>query len=634
MTQAQTFLGDPAFGDGSLHHNAAEGGSSKGIPTRQEVAASDCWDLTPLFADDAAWEKLFAEVQKEVDCAGIYRGRLAESASTLAEGMTRMGELDRRLEKLGDYAMLRSAENGADPSGQERKARYRTLATAVAEAQAFVTPEIQAVPDERMEALLADPVLDEWRLSLQKIRRYRPYTLSEGEERLLALSGEPLSGMENAFSQLTNVDFKFGELADDQGVVRPLSQSAFSSFLQARNQGVRRAAFQQFYAEFSDHAHGLASLLAHSVKADVFRAKARRYPSARAAALFHDDVAETVYDQLIASVRRRLPALHRYYALRRRALKLTEIHHYDTYVPLVQSVTSRTSYEEAVELVMASLVPLGESYGAVLRHGLLEGRWVDRYETQGKRSGAFSAGSYDGPPYILMNYKDDVFSDVFTLAHEAGHSMHTHLARTRQKFQDYGYPIFLAEVASTFNEALLTHHLLEIHRDPAMRAYVINRQIDDIRGTVFRQTMFAEFEHLIHAAQEAGEGLTLERFREIYQGLLDAYFGPDFTLDPELQLECLRIPHFYSAFYVYKYATGLSAALALSKKVLEGESGATERYLGFLSLGGKQMPLEALRAAGVDMSSSEPVEAALDVFESRVAELENLLGQIEGSVSA
>jgi oligoendopeptidase F len=332
----------------------------------------------------------------------------------------------------------------------------------------------------------------------------------------------------------------------------------------------------------------------------------------------------SVYEGLIKSVRANLAPLFRYFELRRRVLDLKELHHYDTYVPMVGEIESHISFDQAVEHVATALRPLGKEYVDVLETGL-RGRWCDRYETKGKRSGAFSSGSYGAPPYILMNYKEDVFADVYTLAHEAGHSMHTWLSQKSQKYQDYDYPIFLAEVASTFNEELLTHHLLEQTRDPKMRAYIINRQIDDIRGTLFRQTMFAEFEKVVHEIEENGDALTLDTFKSEYRKLLTGYFAENFVIDPQLDLECLRIPHFYGAFYVYKYATGISAAMALSEKVLRGEAGAVDAYLGFLRSGGSKFPLETLKTAGVDMTTPAPIESTLRLFERRLGELEELL---------
>jgi oligoendopeptidase F len=413
-------------------------------------------------------------------------------------------------------------------------------------------------------------------------------------------------------------------LTDETGREKPLTQSSYSSFLIKRDHELRKRAFHQFYAEFQAHQYTLAASLAYSAKADVFRARARHYPSALEAALFPDDVPVEVYEGLIKSVRANLKPLFRYFDLRRRLLGLGELHHYDTYVPLVGEIETKIPFDQAVDQVVAALQPLGKEYVDVLAQGL-RARWCDRYETKGKRSGAFSSGSYGAPPYILMNYKDDVFADVYTLAHEAGHSMHTWFAQKAQLFQDYDYPIFLAEVASTFNEELLTHFLLEQTSDPKMRAYIINRQVDDIRGTVFRQTMFAEFEKIIHVVEESGDALTLDVFRSEYHKLLGAYFAENFTLDPQLDLECLRIPHFYNAFYVYKYATGISAAVALSERVLSNQAGAVEAYLNFLRSGGSRFPLEALKIAGVDMTTSAPIESTLRLFERRVDELEQLL---------
>jgi oligoendopeptidase F len=448
--------------------------------------------------------------------------------------------------------------------------------------------------------------------------------LSEPEERILALCAVALSGYDDAFSQLTDVDMKFGALTDETGREKPLTQSSYSSFLIKRNHDLRKRAFHQFYAEFQDHQYTLATSLAYSAKADVFRARARHYPSALEAALFPDDVPIAVYEGLIKAVRANLKPLFRYFDLRRRALGLEELHHYDTYVPLVAEIETKIPFDKAIEKLIAALQPLGKEYVDVLARGL-RGRWCDRYETKGKRSGAFSSSSYGAPPYILMNYKDDVFADIYTLAHEAGHSMHTWFAQKAQLFQDYDYPIFLAEVASTFNEELLTHFLLEETSDPRMRAYIINRQIDDIRGTVYRQTMFAEFEKITHAVEETGDALTLDVFKSEYHKLLEAYFAENFVLDPQLDLECLRIPHFYSAFYVYKYATGLSAAVALSERVLSNQGGAVEAYLNFLRSGGSKFPLEALKIAGVDMTTPAPVESTLRLFERRLEELEGLL---------
>ena len=553
-----------------------------------------------------------------------WKGKLGKSAKNLAECLEFEKTIDQKIERLYHFASLQLAEDSANTEYLARVGQIQNLLTKIGETSAFLIPEIQAIPDEKFEKFMVDLGLKEWRIQLHKIRRLKPHVLSEPEERILALGAVALSGYDDAFSQLTDVDMKFGVLTDETGREKPLTQSSYSSFLIKRDHELRKRAFHQFYAEFQDHQYTLATSLAYSAKADVFRARARHYPSALEAALFPDDVPVEVYEGLIKSVRANLKPLFRYFDLRRRLLGLGELHHYDTYLPLVGEIETKIPFDQAVDQVVAALQPLGKEYVDVLAQGL-RARWCDRYETKGKRSGAFSSGSYGAPPYILMNYKDDVFADVYTLAHEAGHSMHTWFAQKAQLFQDYDYPIFLAEVASTFNEELLTHFLLEQTSDPKMRAYIINRQVDDIRGTVFRQTMFAEFEKIIHAVEESGDALTLDVFKSEYHKLLGAYFAENFTLDPQLDLECLRIPHFYNAFYVYKYATGISAAVALSERVLSNQAGAVEAYLDFLRSGGSRFPLEALKIAGVDMTTSAPIESTLRLFERRVDELEQLL---------
>ena len=603
-----------------------ESAGSARIPLRSEIPADDTWDLGILYPTPEDWEADFVQLQAQYPRYTEFKGKIGRSAGDLHECLEFDKDLSLRVERLHHYASLRVSEDSSDAGNLKREAELQNQLTKVAEISAFISPEIQAVDDATFKALLTDPILAEWNITLQKIRRLRPHTLTEPEERLLALGASVVDGHHETFSQLTNVDMKFGVIGDENGIERALSQSSYSSFMVKRDHALRKHAFLQFYTEFRDHAYTLASSLAHSVRGDVFTARARNYPSALEAALFRDDVPKAVYENLIGAVRANLDPLFNYFQLRRRVLKLDEIHQYDTYVPMVSELEIRTTFDEAIELVIDSLEPLGAEYTSTLADGLRARRWCDRYESKGKRSGAFSSSSYGKPPYILMNYKEDVFSDVYTLAHEAGHSMHTWFSQGQQLYQDYNYPIFLAEVASTFNEELLTHFLLEKTSDPRMRAYLINRQVDDIRGTVYRQTMFAEFEKIIHEMEEAGEALTLDSFRTVYRGLLEAYFGPDFALDAELDLECLRIPHFYSAFYVYKYATGMSAAVSLSQSVLADGQTQVERYLGFLKSGGSQFPLPTLQAAGVDMTSPKPVEHTLRLFAQRVDELEALLG--------
>jgi oligoendopeptidase F len=594
------------------------------IPTRAEIAVTDTWDLTLLFQTESDYQTVLAELHRAIPQYEQFKGRFTESAEALYRCLEFDKSVDLIAERLGHYASLKYAEDGSDHQHLARRTELANVLTKRREAAAFITPEIQAIPDSVFEEFLNNPVLADWRRMLIRVRRYRPHTLSEPEEKILAAGSTVIRGHQETFSQLTNVDMKFGVIVGAEGEEIPLSQSSYISLLQNPDRGVRHRAFVQFYQEFSDHRYTLASSLAASIRGDVFYARMRRYPSARAASLFSDDIPLAVYDNLVSTVRAHLPVLHEYYALRREILQLDRIHQYDTFVPLVPKVAKQVSFDQAIQLVTDSLQPLGAEYVDTLRKGL-NARWVDRYETKGKRSGAFSSSSYGNAPYILMNYRADVFSDVFTLAHESGHSMHSWYSQRHQSFQDYGYPIFLAEVASTFNEELLTHYLLERADETSLRAYLVDRQIEDIRSVLFRQTMFAEFEKETHQREEDGRPVTLDVFESIYLDLLQAYYGPDFALDPELKIECLRIPHFYSAFYVYKYATGISAAIALAKRVLADGDKAVFRYLSFLQSGGSKFPIETLQAAGVDMLNPEPVKEAIELFRRRLTELRGLL---------
>jgi len=596
------------------------------IPIRSEIPETDTWDLTHLFKTEEGYRSAFAALKDSYPEILEFKGHLGESAQSLLSCLECDNRLEQIAERLGHYSSLKNAEDSSDDKNLSRRAELTNLLTKVREAGSYITPEIQSIPDDQFQHFLDDPILSAWKVSLFRLRRYKPHTLSEPEERLLTLGGPVIRGHSDTFSQLTNVDMKFGLLTTSDGQEIALSQSTYLSFLHKPDRDLRRRAFRQFYQEFEDHKFSLASALASSVRADVFSAKIRNYPSARHASLFGDNIPVAVYDNLIGTVRKNLPVLHEYYDLRRELLKVDEIHQYDTFVPLVPEIQANVSFEEAIDLVVEALNPLGTEYVETLRTGL-RSRWVDRYETKGKRSGAFSSSSYGNPPYILMNYKPDVFSDVFTLAHEAGHSMHSWFAQKHQLFQDYGYPIFLAEVASTFNEELLTHYLLERAQEPGMRAYLIDRQIEDIRQVLFRQTMFAEFEKQIHEIEENGGPLTLNVFCKVYRELLEAYFGPRFSIDDQLSIECLRIPHFYSAFYVYKYATGISASISLSDRVLKGGPAEVDAYLGFLKSGGVKFPIDTLREAGVDMQSPEPVEQAMRLFHERIGQLRELLAE-------
>jgi len=592
------------------------------VPTRTEVPVADTWDLTTLFETDATWEAAFGVWSNELELFAQYRGRLGESASVLLDYLKFETEYECSGDRLGTFAFLKETEDLGNSVYQGMKARYLGIAAKANEASSFSRPEILALPEATLAAFLADPFLAEYKLLLERVVRYRPHTLSDKEERLLALQLESSQTAREVFGQLTNTDMKFGMLSIDGRTIE-LSHATYASCLEKPNRELRKAAFQQYYAEFADHANTLATTLAGSVKQDVYNAKVRNYPSAREASLFPDQVPLSVYDNLITAVRANLPAVHKYYAVRQRAMDLPELHFYDTYVPILTEFRKVTPWDDAVELVLESLKPLGKDYTDTLAMGL-RGRWCDRYENKGKRSGAFSSGCYDSDPFILMNYKPDVLDDVFTLTHEAGHSMHTNYSK-EQPYQYANYTIFVAEVASTFNEQLLTRTLMERASSDRERAYYLNKEIDSMRATIVRQTMFAEFEKTIHEQAEANEPLTLDALRATYRALLETYLGPGMTLDDEQSLECLRIPHFYGAFYVYKYATGLAAAIALSQKVLKGGPADLAAYLNFLRGGSSQDPLDLLRGAGVDLATPEPVDAALKHFGELVDELDGLL---------
>ncbi|HVX15217.1 MAG TPA: oligoendopeptidase F [Pirellulales bacterium] len=596
----------------------------KSLPRRTQVKTADTWDLASLFTDDAAWETAFGKWEKRIGDFAKHRGKLGDSPQALAACLKFDTEFDRTGERLGVYAFLKSAEDTGNSTYQRMLGRHRNAASRAGQESSFIRPEILAIPRTKMAKFLAAKELAPYRLVLERLLRERPHTLSDREEKLLAMQSEMAAAAGLVFRQLNNADLKFGFVENERGEKVELSHASFSALLHSPNRAVRQRAFEQYYGQFAAHENTLAATLQGSIQRDVFYARARQFSSSLASALFPDNVPASVYDNLIASVRRWLPALYRYYELRRRKMKLREIHQYDTYVPILSELKTKHTWNHACETVIDALAPLGADYGRVLQTGL-GGRWCDRYENQGKQSGAFSYGSYDGDPYILMNYQPDVLDHVFTLAHEAGHSMHSYYSARNQPFQYYHYTIFVAEVASTFNEQLLSKHLMSRAKDDRERAFLINREIDSIRATIIRQTMFAEFEKITHELAEQNEPLTVDRFKQVYRELLEAYFGPDFALDDALSLECFRIPHFYRAFYVYKYATGMSAAIALAERVTRGGKRELDDYLRFLMGGCAQDPLDLLRGAGVDMERPGPVDTALAHFGALVEQLEQLL---------
>ncbi len=594
-----------------------------GIPLRSEVAEKDKWNLSKLYISEAGWEDAFKGFSGRAAAMEKFKGRLADSADTFSACLETITRDSMDLERLGTYAQLRLSEDAGDDANQKRMALFAGLATRYETASSFFTPELQAIPEDKITAFRKDPRVAPYSIMLDKILRFRPHILSDAEERLLAMTGESDQTPSKTFGALTNVDFDFGSIDTPEGP-RPLSQAAYAFFMQNPDRGIREKAYRQFYGVFDSHRNTLASLYEGSIHLDIYKARARKYPSARAMALFPDKVPEEVYDNLVSTIHEFFPALHRYYALRKKVLGVPELRHYDVYVPLVKGVTTRYPYEEAAQVIADAVVPLGADYRDTIRNGLLSG-WVDRYENKGKRAGAFSSGAYGADPYILMNYKEDVLSDLFTLIHEGGHSMHSHYSMANNPFQHYEYTIFEAEVASTFNEQLLADHLLKRADSREMKAFIIGKLVDDTIATIFRQTMFAEFEHRCHRIVEEENPLSTDVFRQEYRKLLEAYFGPEMVFEEESDLEGLRIPHFYRAFYVYKYATGLSAAISLAQRVLNGGAAERDAYLAFLRSGGSRYPIESLALAGVDMSSPEPIREALNRFMEMTAELEGLL---------
>lgn len=596
---------------------------TKSIPERKDVKKDHQWNLAKLFESEEKWEESLVKLESMIPDISSYKGKLSDSAQSLKECMEYMNKVELLEEKLGVYAFLRQAEDQGNSESSGRMSRFMRIATGAGAASSFFNPELLSIDDATMNAFLNDSALKDFTITLNKMLRFKPHILSEKEETLLAKQQEFTSTPSKAFNSLTNVDMDFGEIETKEGM-QPLTNATFGLLLQSEDRSVREKTYHQFYNQMEIHKNTLTELYNGSVQTDIFKSSVRNYSSAREASLFTDDVSEDVYDNLVEAVSDNLPALHEYYDLRKQVLGLDELHIYDTKTPLVKDIKAVHSYEEAVDKIYSALEPLGDEYRNTLKEGLL-GNWVDRYENIGKRSGAFSYGTFSGEPYIMINYNDENIRDMFTLAHEGGHSMHSWYSVRNNPFQHYNYTIFEAEVASTFNEQLLGVYLLKNSDSKEMKAYLIGNQIDDILATVYRQTMFAEYEHICHKMVEEGQPLTVDSLRSEYRKLLEKYFGPSVVLEESSDLEGLRIPHFYRAFYVYKYATGLSASISLARKVMAGGDRERENYTSFLKSGGSRFPLESLKLAGVDMSGTETVKTALEHFAELVKELKELL---------
>lgn len=609
------------------------------MPTaRHEVPEIDRWNLADLYSSLDAWQK---DLQSVVTTQtppfflplNSYKGKLADSAQNLLQTLSMLFQTERKLRKLYTYAHLLHDE---EMTLEEPKKAYNTIVGIYhqfSQETAWLQPEILEMDEKRLQDYLQDPLLKEYHIFLDKLIRLKPHTLREDQEELMALAGQALETPQRAFSAINNADFKFGKVLDEQGQEQELTHATYGMYLRVQDRTLRKNAFFAMHGKFQEYENSLAELLSGLVQSHLFDAKARKYDSCVTAALYPKNIDVEVYHALIEAVHSRIGVLHRYLALRKKVLGLAELHAYDLYVPLVPSVDIKYGYEEAEELVISSMKPLGDEYVNMLHEGLRTGRWVDRYENQNKRSGAYSSGCYDSMPYILMNYKG-ILRDVFTLAHEAGHSMHSLLSHKSQPYQYSDYAIFVAEVASTFNEEFLMQTLIERAKTDAQKAFLINEKIEDIRATLFRQVMFAEFELFIHDSAEKRIPLTPKYLKDKFLELNRFYFGPELQIDSELAIEWARIPHFYYNFYVYQYATGISAALALADGVRHEGAKARDRYLQFLRSGSSDYPINLLAKAGVDMRTPKPVHAAIDEFSQLVDALEQLLAKDELAVGA
>lgn len=596
---------------------------SRKNPRREEVDVRDCWRMEDLYSSDQAWEEDVRILQEELKGFAGYQGRMGASAGILLDALRAQDELSLRMERLYVYASQRSHQDMGNAFYQDMADRAQILMVQVGDGTSFVEPELLEIPGEDWQRFLEEePGLALYRRYMEEKQRKKAHILSKEMEGVLARASEMGQSSQNIFMMFNNADLRFGMIRGEDGTEQELTQGRYVQFLESRDRRVRREAFERLYAAYDSFRHTLAATFSANVKQELFFARMRAYGSAREAALDQAAIPVSVYDRLIETVRSHLPDMYRYVRLRRERLGLEELHMYDLYVPLVERPGREYTFDQAKEIVKEGLAPLGEEYIRLLDEGF-SGGWIDVYENQGKRSGAYSWGAYGTHPYVLLNYNGSL-DHVFTLAHEMGHALHSYYSDKAQPYVYAGYKIFVAEVASTCNEALLIHHLLEKAEDENEKAYLINHFLDQFKGTLFRQTMFAEFERTVHEKVQEGEVLTAENLCQIYYGLNEEYYGPDMAIDRAIEMEWARIPHFYNAFYVYQYATGFSAAIAISSKILAGEPGIVEKYKRFLSGGSSMDCIDLLKICGVDMTSEEPVENALRVFGEYLAKLEKI----------
>lgn len=584
----------------------------KNVVSRSEIDNIFKWRVEDIYESDSQWENDYNKactLAKE-ECS--YKGCVGESADNLANVLKESDDIDLLTERIYVYAFMKYYEDTANAAYQSMSGRAQLLMMQVGEKYAFLTPEITAIPDETMKEYLKQPAVAPYVHFLEDILADKEHTLSEKEERIMALASQVTSAPNEIFSKFNNADIKFGDITDENGNTVTLTNGRYGAFMESSDRGVRKSAFEALYKQYGAFINTLAAAYYSNVKQAIFRAKARNYPTTLEMYLSGSFIPKEVYTNLIDTVNANLDKMHRYVALRKKELGVSELHFYDIYAPMVSDYKIRVDYDEAKETVLKALAPLGEDYVAAVRNGFDTG-WVDVYENQGKRSGAFSWGTYGVHPYVFLNYTGTL-NDVFTLAHEMGHAMHTYYSNNAQPHLYAGYRIFVAEVASTCNEAILIHYLLENSRDEKERKYLINHYLEQFKGTLFRQTMFAEFEMITHSLAENGEVLNAEKLCEVYRSLNEKYFGPEMVIDDEIALEWARIPHFYTPFYVYQYATGFSAAVAIASKILSGDSVALAGYKKFLSGGSSLHPIELLALCGIDMSKPQVINDALEIF--------------------
>ena len=590
---------------------------------REEIPQQYKWKMEDLYATNDAWEADFEKLQKGIEEIKKYEGTLGESAEQILEMQQSCDQLGELAEKVYVYANQRLHENTADAYYQGLSGRAQMLLVQMSEATSYIEPEILSIPEEKLEAFIQTEALAKYETYFRRLLRRKEHILSKELEELLAGVEEVAEGPKDTFMMFNNADIKFPVITGEDGEPVEITHGKYIKFLESQNREVRKAAFNGLYESYGKFKNTLAATYRANVKQAGFFAKARKYSSSLEASLSGSAIPVEVYDSLIESVHAHLPALHKYIQIRKEKLGVEELHMYDLYVPMVGEADKKIPYEEAKEIVLNGLAPLGEDYQALLKKGFTEG-WIDVYENEGKRSGAYSWGAYGTHPYVLLNYQDTL-NNVFTLAHEMGHAMHSYYSDETQDYIYAGYKIFVAEVASTCNEALLIRYLLDRSEDDKEKAYLLNYFLEQFRGTLFRQTMFAEFEKQAHAKSEAGEPLTTEVLCDIYYELNKKYFGEGIVIDKEIALEWSRIPHFYTPFYVYQYSTGFSAAIAISSKILRGEPGIVEKYKKFLSGGSSLDCIDLLKICDVDMTTKEPVEQALKVFEDTLEKFSKII---------